>query len=78
MLNWTNVLIVNGAGVAAVSIIGAEYLVPIVLPPDLRTPAATQVTAGGMVAVEQATAPLLSATHSPELARRICLASRKP
>jgi APA family basic amino acid/polyamine antiporter len=25
MLNWTNVVIVNGAGVAAVAIIGAEY-----------------------------------------------------
>jgi len=32
MLNWTSVLIVNGAGAAAVAMIGAEYLNPIILP----------------------------------------------
>jgi APA family basic amino acid/polyamine antiporter len=37
MLNWTNVVIVNGAGVAAVAMIGAEYLTPILLPPQLQT-----------------------------------------
>jgi APA family basic amino acid/polyamine antiporter len=37
MLNWTNVVIVNGAGVAAVAIIGAEYLTPILLPAGAQT-----------------------------------------
>lgn len=29
MLNWTNVVILNGAGAAAVALIGAEYLTPL-------------------------------------------------
>ncbi|MBM4160149.1 MAG: amino acid permease [Ignavibacteria bacterium] len=49
MLNWTNVVIVNGAGAAAVSIIGAEYLTPIILPDHLRTQFATQLTAAGLI-----------------------------
>ena len=49
MLNWTNVVIVNGAGAAAVSIIGAEYLTPIILPEHLRTQFATQLTAAGLI-----------------------------
>ena len=32
MLNWTNVVILNGAGAAGVALIGAEYLTPIVFP----------------------------------------------
>jgi APA family basic amino acid/polyamine antiporter len=51
MLNWTNVVIVNGAGVAAVAMIGAEYLNPIILPPHLRTPLAAQLSAAGLVLV---------------------------
>ncbi len=49
MLNWTNVLIVQGAGAAAVGIIGAEYLVPIILPQDMQTQFGTQLTATGLV-----------------------------
>jgi basic amino acid/polyamine antiporter, APA family len=49
MLNWTNVTIVNGAGSAAVAMIGAEYLTPILLPPHLQTPFATQLTAAGLI-----------------------------
>jgi len=30
MLNWANVIVLNGAGAAAVALIGAEYLTPIV------------------------------------------------
>jgi len=51
MLNWTNVVIVNGTGVSAVAMIGAEYLNPILLPPHLRTPLATQVSAAALVVV---------------------------
>lgn len=32
MLNWTNVVILNGAGAAGVALIGAEYVTPIVFP----------------------------------------------
>jgi APA family basic amino acid/polyamine antiporter len=32
MLNWTNVVILNGAGAAAVALIGAEYLAPLFFP----------------------------------------------
>lgn len=49
MLNWTNVTIVNGAGGAAVAMIGAEYLLPIILPESMRTQAVTQFTAAGLV-----------------------------
>ncbi len=48
MLNWTSVTIVNGAGGAAVAMIGAEYLAPVLFPPDQRTLLATQVTAAGL------------------------------
>jgi APA family basic amino acid/polyamine antiporter len=51
MLNWTNVIIVNGAGVAAVSIIGAEHLNPILLPAKLQTPTAVQLTAAALTLV---------------------------
>ncbi|MEN6561319.1 MAG: APC family permease [Acidobacteriota bacterium] len=45
MLNWTNVVIVNGAGAAGVALIGAEYLTPIVFPGAAPTTARVQVTA---------------------------------
>ncbi len=51
MLNWVNVLFVNGVGAAAVATIGAEYLCPIVLPGHLCTPVATQLTAAGLILV---------------------------
>lgn len=51
MLNWTNVVIVNGAGVAAVAIIGAEYLMPILLPAEAQTRLAVQVAAAGLTIV---------------------------
>jgi APA family basic amino acid/polyamine antiporter len=50
MLNWTSVTIVNGAGGAAVAVIGAEYLTPVLFPPEHRTLLATQVTAAGLAA----------------------------
>ena len=49
MLNWTNVSIVQGAGAAAVAIIGAEYLVPIILPQHLQTQLGTELTAAGLI-----------------------------
>ncbi|MBN2205833.1 MAG: APC family permease [Candidatus Aminicenantes bacterium] len=51
LLNWTNVLMVNGAGGAAVAIIGAEYLTPLFLPERLRTQLAVQLTAAGLMLV---------------------------
>jgi APA family basic amino acid/polyamine antiporter len=36
MFNWAGMLIANGAGAGAVAIIGAEYLVPILLPPEYQ------------------------------------------
>jgi len=48
MLNYTSVTIVNGVGGAAVGMIGAEYLVNVLLPPEARTPLATQCTAAGL------------------------------
>lgn len=45
MFNWAGILIANGAGAAAVGIIGAEYLVPVILPPEYQTQFAIQLTA---------------------------------
>ncbi len=45
MLNWTNVVVLNGAGAAAVALIGAEYLTPIVFPGAPPGPATVQITA---------------------------------
>src|SRR5512135_2110322 len=45
MLNWTNVVTLNGAGAAGVALIGAEYLTPIVFPGAVPTTASVQVTA---------------------------------
>jgi basic amino acid/polyamine antiporter, APA family len=48
MLNYTNVTLVNGVGGAAVGMIGAEYFVSAILPPESRTPFATQCAAAGL------------------------------
>jgi basic amino acid/polyamine antiporter, APA family len=48
MLNYTSVTIVNGVGGAAVGMIGAEYLVNVLFPPEARTPFSTQCTAAGL------------------------------
>jgi APA family basic amino acid/polyamine antiporter len=51
MLNWTSVLVVNGAGGAAVAIIGAEYLTPIVLPARMQSQLAVQVVAVALILI---------------------------
>lgn len=51
MLNWTNMLIMNGAGAAAVAIIGAEYLVPVVGISGPGGRHGVQLTAAGLVAL---------------------------
>jgi len=51
MLNWANVFAVNGAGGAAVAIIGAEYLTPIILPKELQTQLSVQLTASGLMLI---------------------------
>ena len=40
MLNWSQTLM-QGAGAAGVAFIGAEYLMPVILPPQWRTPHAS-------------------------------------
>lgn len=45
MFNWAGILIANGAGAGAVSIIGAEYLLPILLPPKYQNQFFIQLTA---------------------------------
>src|SRR4030042_148124 len=49
MLNWTNVVILNGAGAAAVALIGAEYLTPILFP--AATPGRATVQASAVVLI---------------------------
>lgn len=44
MLNWSQTLM-QGAGAAAVAFIGADYLLPVVLPPPRQTPLALDVLA---------------------------------
>jgi APA family basic amino acid/polyamine antiporter len=44
MLNWSQTLM-QGAGAAAVAFIGADYLMPVLLPPGWRTPHASVVLA---------------------------------
>ncbi len=51
MLNWANLLIIGGAGAAAVSMIGAEYLVPILFPKTLQSQTTIQFTAAAAIAV---------------------------
>jgi len=52
MLNWTNVVILNGAGAAGVALIGAEYLTPIIFPGSAASGSMTvQVTAVVLILV---------------------------
>lgn len=44
MLNWSQTLM-QGAGAAGVAFIGADYLMPVILPPQLRTPHSSLVLA---------------------------------
>ena len=44
MLNWSQTLM-QGAGAAGVAFIGADYLIPVLLPPEWRTPHASLVLA---------------------------------
>jgi APA family basic amino acid/polyamine antiporter len=48
MLNYTNLTVVNGVGGAAVAMIGAEYLVNVLFPPEAQTLLATQCTAAAL------------------------------
>jgi basic amino acid/polyamine antiporter, APA family len=50
MLNWSQTLM-EGAGAAGVAFIGADYLMPVVLPPAWRTPHASLILACGMMSV---------------------------
>ena len=50
MLNWAQTLM-QGAGAAAVAFIGADFLVPVVLPPQGQTPKATFTVAFGTMIV---------------------------
>jgi APA family basic amino acid/polyamine antiporter len=52
MLNWTNVVILNGAGAAGVALIGAEYLTPIIFPGSAASGSMTvQITAVVLILV---------------------------
>jgi basic amino acid/polyamine antiporter, APA family len=48
MLNWANVVVVNTAGSAAVAMIGAEYLTPVLFPSVENPLFATQCVAAGL------------------------------
>jgi len=50
MLNWAQTLM-QGAGAAGVAFIGAEYLMPVVLPPPWRTPHASLALACGTMLI---------------------------
>lgn len=51
MFNWVGVLVVFGAGAAAVAMIGAEYLNPIILPARLQSQTAVQLSAAAILLV---------------------------
>jgi basic amino acid/polyamine antiporter, APA family len=51
MLNWTNVVVLNGAGAAAVAIIGAEYLTPIIFPGETVSRLTVRLTAVAIIVV---------------------------
>ncbi|MDH4198118.1 MAG: amino acid permease, partial [Candidatus Aminicenantes bacterium] len=51
MLNWTNVVVLNGAGAAAVAIIGAEYLTPILFPGEAASRLTVRLTAVAIIVV---------------------------
>jgi APA family basic amino acid/polyamine antiporter len=50
MLNWSQTLM-QGAGAAGVAFIGTDYLLPVLLPPTWRTPAASVVSACGLMLI---------------------------
>ena len=50
MFNWTNVVILNGAGAAGVALIGAEYLTPILFPGVVPTTMTVEITAVVLIA----------------------------
>jgi len=50
MLNWSQTLM-QGAGAAGVAFIGADYLMPVLLPPAWRTPHASLVLACAMMLI---------------------------
>jgi len=49
LLNWANVFIINTASGAGVALIGAEYIAPIFLPAEARTPQNIMLMAAGMI-----------------------------
>jgi APA family basic amino acid/polyamine antiporter len=51
MLNWANVIVLNGAGAAAVALIGAEYLTPIIFPGTKPSPLQVQLTAAVLMSI---------------------------
>ncbi|MGC9056148.1 MAG: APC family permease [Candidatus Saccharicenans sp.] len=51
LLNWANIFIINTASGAGVALIGAEYISPVILPPQARTSQNTLFIALLMVAV---------------------------
>jgi APA family basic amino acid/polyamine antiporter len=50
MLNWSQTLL-QGAGAAGVAFIGADYLMPVLLPPQWRTPATSLALACGTMLI---------------------------
>jgi basic amino acid/polyamine antiporter, APA family len=50
MLNWSQTLM-QGAGAAGVAFIGADYIMPVLLPPEWRTPHASLILACGMMLI---------------------------
>jgi APA family basic amino acid/polyamine antiporter len=51
MLNWANVIVLNGAGAALVAMIGAEYLTPILFPGVTPSRFQVQVTAAVLMLI---------------------------
>lgn len=51
MLNWANVIVLNGAGAAAVALIGAEYLTPIVMRGAAPSRLVIELVAAGIMLV---------------------------
>jgi APA family basic amino acid/polyamine antiporter len=51
MLNWTNVVILNGAGAAGVALMGAEYIAPILFPGTTPTTVTHEIGAVVIVSV---------------------------
>lgn len=49
LLNWTNIIIQNGVGIAAAAIIGAEYIAPLFTPGGQPGRLTIQLTAAGLV-----------------------------